>query len=622
MSFLSPLALALAGLSVPLLLLYFLKVRRREMPVSSLLLWDPALRDREASTFFQRLQRDPLLILQILALLALTAALARPAITVTGQGNKRVAIVMDSSASMKATDVGPSRFVQAQREALGLLGRLGEGAEVMVIEAGVQPRVVVPFTRNHDQVSSGIRGLEGHDLPNRLGEGIRTARALVGADPRAEVYVFTDGAHPAAAQAQGDDVRIRWVGVGRRGSNVGITGLSVRRNYFGTFNTQAFMSIANFSPEAQTFSLTLTLDGETLAEKTLTLEPAVRRAVVVPFTDPGGGVVRLRLNVSDDLAADNVAYAVLPPQRQIAVTLVSPGNLFLEKALKTDPQVKLEVKKPEEYQGGMEGADVVIVDSASPTRIGNGRFVLVNTVPPDVPLEVLGRLENPVIMDWDRTHPIMRQLDFAKVTIEDAMRVRPLAAGKTLVEAVGRSARVHARGAGSKGRVLRLRPVQDRFPAARGLPAHAVEEPPVAAPGRPRSVEPLAVDGPAHPAPRRARGDDGDRDDPVGPAGQGAGHARGGELRGHGRGRGLHGQHRARRDARGRQPHERRGVRPDAAAAPRLRRGGAGGGAAGPHPAGAVAVLRPARPGPVRRRRGALLAPPGGRPVRAALRAW
>ena len=71
-----------------------------------------------------------------------------------------------------------------------------------------------------------------------------------------------------------------------------------------------------------------------------------------------------------------------------------------------------------------------------PARLAT-RFVLVNTVPPDVPLEVLGRLENPVIMDWDRTHPIMRQLDFAKVTIEDAMRVRPLAAGKTLVEAVG-----------------------------------------------------------------------------------------------------------------------------------------------------------------------------------------
>ena len=54
--------------------------------MSSLLLWDPALRDREASAFFQRLQRDPLLILQILALLALALALARPAVTVMGQG--------------------------------------------------------------------------------------------------------------------------------------------------------------------------------------------------------------------------------------------------------------------------------------------------------------------------------------------------------------------------------------------------------------------------------------------------------------------------------------------------------------------------------------------------------
>jgi len=437
MSFLSPLAFLLAGLSVPLLLLYFLKVRRREMTVSSLLLWDSALRDREASTFFQRLQRDPLLILQLLALIALTVALARPAINVTGHGNKRVAIVMDSSASMKATDVSPSRFVQAQRAALSLLGRLGQGAEVMVIDAGVQPRVLVPFTREHDHVASAIRGMQARDLPNRLGEGIRTARALVSSDPRAEIHVFTDGAHPEAAKGQGDDVRVRWVGVGQRSHNVGITSLAVRRNYFGTFNSQAFMSVANFSAEPQTFSLTLTLDGETLAEKTLTLEPAVRRAVVVPFTDPGGGVVRLKLNVSDDLEADDVAYAVLPPPRQIAVLLVSPGNLFLEKALKTDPQVKLEVKKPEDYQGGMESADVVVVDTTSPARIGNGRFVLVNTVPSDVPLEVLGRLDNPVIMDWDRTHPIMRQLDFAKVTIEDAMRVRPLAAGKTLVEAVG-----------------------------------------------------------------------------------------------------------------------------------------------------------------------------------------
>ncbi len=437
MNFLSPFALLMATLSVPLLLLYFLKVRRRQMRVSSLLLWAPALRDREASTFFQRLQRDPLLILQLLALLALTVALARPAVNVMGQGAKRVAIVMDSSASMKATDVSPSRFVQAQRAALGLLGRLGEGAEVMVIEAGVQPKVLVPFTREHDRVSAGIRSMEAHNLPNRLPEGLRTARALVGPDPRAEIHVFTDGAHPDAIKAQGDDVRVRWTGTGLRSHNVGITSLAVRRSYFGAYNSQAFFSVGNFSGERQTLSLKLTLDDEVLAERTLTLDPQVRRAVTVPFSEQRGGVLKLKLDVSDDLDADNTAYAVMPPPRTISVLLVSPGNLFLEKVLKTDPQVQLEVRKPDAYQGGMEGFDVVVVDSVSPQKLGNGRFVLVNTVPADVPLEVLGRLDNPTIMDWDRSHPIMRQIDFAKVTMEDAMRVRPLAAGKTLVEAVG-----------------------------------------------------------------------------------------------------------------------------------------------------------------------------------------
>ena len=437
MSFLSPLSLLLGTLALPLLLLYFLKVRRRPRTVPSLLLWDPALRDREASAFFQRLQRDPLMLLQILALIALTLALARPTVTVMGHGAKRIVVVLDGSASMKATDVSPSRFAQAQQSALALVDHLGEGAEVMVIDAGIQPRVLAPFTRDRALVVSAIRGAQAGDIPNRLGDGIRTARALVGPDARAEIHVFTDGAHPEALRGQGDDVRVRWSGVGQRGKNVAITSLAVRRNYFGSYDSQAFLSVANFSDEPQSFSFTLHLNDELIAEKSLTLEPQVRRAVVMPFSHPGGGVVRARLNVSDDLAVDNVAYAVIPPPRTIAVLLVSPGNLFLEKVLKTDPQVKLDVRTPDAYQGGMEGFDVVVIDSASPPRVGSGRYVLVNTVPPDVPLEVLGRLESPTVMDWDRTHPIMRQIDFAKVTIEDAMRVRPLAAGKTLVEAVG-----------------------------------------------------------------------------------------------------------------------------------------------------------------------------------------
>jgi len=436
-SFLTPLAFAVLGVAAPLVLLYFLKVRRRERRVSSLMLWGAELRDREASAFFQRLQRDPLLILQLLALLALALALARPVVTVTGEGARKVVVVLDTSASMKARDVSPSRFDAARSEAVSLVRRLGEGAEIMVIEAGVQPHVTAALGRDRDRALSAIRAARPRDLPQRLPEALRTARALVGTDPRAEIHVFTDGAFVMGQTAEMTDPRIRWVGVGRRGYNVGIVSLAIRKTYYGGFGYQAFVSLVNHSPVAQTFDFALTIDDQTIAEKSLTLEPNVRRSIVLPFTHQGGGTVTAKIGVSDDLATDNVAYAVIPPPKKIAVTLVSPGNLFLEKVLRTDPTVALEVKTPEQYQGGMGDADVVVLDSSTPPKVGPGRYVFVNTVPPDVPLEVLGRIEAPTVMDWDRAHPVMRHVEFAKVAIQDAMRVRPLAAGRALVEAVG-----------------------------------------------------------------------------------------------------------------------------------------------------------------------------------------
>src|SRR5262245_23219332 len=437
MSFLAPLAFGLLGLTLPLVLLYFLKVRRREQRVPSLLFWEPTLHDRQASAFFQRLQRDPLLLLQILALLALTLALARPAITVMGHGARKVAVVLDASASMKTRDVSGGRFAAARSEAAAVVNGLGEGAEVLVVETGAHPHVLAPLSRDRDRALAAIRSAQPRDLPNRLPEALRTARALVGTDPQAEIYVFTDGAFALPSAPETTDNRVRWISVGRGGRNVGLTNLAVRKGYQGSFEYQAFASLVNYSAETQTFTLKLELDGVLIAEKPLTLEPNIRRSVVLPFNHTGGGALKASIDVRDDLATDNVAYAVLPPPRKIQVMLVSRGNLFLEKVLKTDPQVSLEVRTPDQYQGGMGEADIVMLDSTSPPRVGAGRFFFVNVVPPDVPLEVLGRLERPTIMDWDRAHPVMRHVELAKVAIEDALRIRPLAAGRPLVEAIG-----------------------------------------------------------------------------------------------------------------------------------------------------------------------------------------
>src|SRR5512140_454513 len=120
MSFIAPAALLLGLIAVPILLLYMLRLRRREVQVSSTMLWQQLLRDREANAPWQRLRRNLLLLLQLLILAALIIALARPFITVPTVTTGRIAVLIDASASMNATDVQPSRFEVAKQQAASI----------------------------------------------------------------------------------------------------------------------------------------------------------------------------------------------------------------------------------------------------------------------------------------------------------------------------------------------------------------------------------------------------------------------------------------------------------------------------------------------------------------------
>ena len=130
MSLLAPLGLLFGLLALPILLLYMLKLRRREVAVSSTLLWLALLRDRQANAPWQRIKRNLLLFLQLLILTGLVVGLARPALKVPSVARGSVVVLLDASASMAAQDVQPNRFEAARQVVRSLIDGLSGNAQM------------------------------------------------------------------------------------------------------------------------------------------------------------------------------------------------------------------------------------------------------------------------------------------------------------------------------------------------------------------------------------------------------------------------------------------------------------------------------------------------------------
>ena len=108
MSLLAPLGLGLLVAVPAIVLLWLLHSRFRSERVPSLVLWQAVAAPVVATRAWRLPRLELRLILQIAAAVALAGAVSRPVLDVPL--GRHVALVLDTSASMQARDVAPSRF--------------------------------------------------------------------------------------------------------------------------------------------------------------------------------------------------------------------------------------------------------------------------------------------------------------------------------------------------------------------------------------------------------------------------------------------------------------------------------------------------------------------------------
>jgi len=160
MTVLAP-AAAVLGLTLPVIIaLYFLKIRRPTRIVPALHLWPNQIRDRQANVPWQRLRPSWLLFLQLLAAAVLVAAAVQPVLPAGAALARHSIVLIDTSASMQATDVTPSRLAEAKRQANGLIDQLGPQDRMTIITVGPSPRIVAAVTGDRDAPGSQRRHRE------------------------------------------------------------------------------------------------------------------------------------------------------------------------------------------------------------------------------------------------------------------------------------------------------------------------------------------------------------------------------------------------------------------------------------------------------------------------------
>ena len=421
MDFLKPIYLYLLLLIPPLLLLYVLKLRRKTHVVSSCLLWEQAIEDMKANTLFQRLRRNLLLPLQVIFLTLAVFALARPFLRGTTSMAENIILIMDCSASMKSTDVGGTRFEAAKSDAAKLVVELGSGDRMMIIEAKSSPRIAFGFSSDRLQLQDALGKMQPADTSSDLSGAIQLASSIARDMQKSEIVILSDGAGMDRQQHDLRDAsgRVRFVRFGREDAgNVGIIALEMGRSYTEPSERQLYVALKNFG-DAEKRSLLLELyhNEDLIDVRELGLSPGERRSVIFDGLRYTDGVIKVAIDIDDYLEVDNHAYYVITRPGLRRVLLVGTGNVFLEEAIRTlSAEVEISREDPDLYSPD-EKYDLIVFDGFIPDELLRKNLIFVNPQG-DLPFgKLIGRSEDPSIIDWDRSHPVMRFVELSGLRV-------------------------------------------------------------------------------------------------------------------------------------------------------------------------------------------------------------
>ena len=476
-----PIWAALAAVPLCIVLLYFLKLKRQSVVVPSTLLWRRSMEDLRVNSLFQRLRRNILLIMQLLTVAMILLALTGPSWVGSSTSGRRLIIAIDQSASMSATDVAPNRLSVAKSKATALINSMTASDLAMIIAFSDTAEVVSSYTSNKNLLKQKIQAIEPTERRTNLREALQVADGLANpsrqteggiatAESTPKLVILTDGAFADIQGFSLGNLEPELIVIGQGPpefkpgqneektsyptNNLAVLTMQARRNEESPNTIEVFGRLKNYDSADNTTELKLfrlPVDA-TKAEQTLidalkiTVPGESEKGFQFTIADTGAQALMIDCQSNDLLKTDNIAYAVVPPDRKPSIRLVSSGNRYLSQYFRS-PGVKESIeyseitpedlKKPEIQREFSLGKDALtIFDRCAPEIAPQNHSLYFGAFPPGKKFAELKAFQNPTILDWDTASPLMQYLrDLTVIRIREVRIPEPLPAGaRPLIE--------------------------------------------------------------------------------------------------------------------------------------------------------------------------------------------
>ncbi len=416
-------------ITVPIIiLLYLLKQKNREHTISSLYLWKQAILEVQANSPWQRLKRNILMMLQILAVILLSLALTRPYIKAFNENASHTIIVIDSSLSMQMKDNKETRLERAKREAIGLVDSLSNNQEITLINVYSEVIIEAKAALDKTLIKDAINSIMETNSVADMEAASQIVQGILKEKPDAVVTLFSD------SRKDFNIGSFDFFNYNTQSTNYSIDLLSYSTARNGAVSALSVLS--NHSDTDKTLDVSLYVDGAVFDAKEIDIEANKSINILWDNIPSNAQSLMCQIDSYDDLDKDNTMWAVVKKSEVQRVLLVTEHNVFLEKLLNIMDEVELYKTLPQATQD-FKDFDLYIFDGYLPDKLPQDGGIIIFNPPYGGEVEIISEAQRPAFLY--KNHSLLRYMEAQGFSIGETKVLKLPAWADNVLEYDGKS---------------------------------------------------------------------------------------------------------------------------------------------------------------------------------------